>query len=161
MSPMKILAGLRLYGIKPMHAPASAAIVMAIGMLPVSNATASMVIAAMDETPTASPSRPSIRFTAFVMPTIQIIVAGTARMPRWTNGVSDSGFRLVNRPICRSPMQTGMAAATICTTNLSLAPSASTSSKMPSATMMAAPSRTHSMVSSSCPKIRIEHRKPP
>lgn len=72
-------------------------------MLPVSSATASMVIAAIDETPTASPSRPSIRFTAFVMPTIQIIVAGTARMPRWTNGVSDSGFRLVNRPICRSP----------------------------------------------------------
>ena len=56
--------------------------VIAMAILPVSSATASMVIAAIDDTPTARPSRPSIRLTAFVMPTIQMIVTGIAKMPR-------------------------------------------------------------------------------
>ena len=146
---MKIFAGLRLYGIKPMQAPVRAAIVMAIAILSVKSATASMVIAAIDDTPTARPSRPSIRLTAFVMPTIQMIVTGTARKPRCQNGASENGLRLVKRLICRPPTQTGMAAAMICTINLSFAPSARTSSKMPSATIIVAPSSTHSMVWSS------------
>ena len=145
----------------PMHAPASAAMVTAMAMLPVSSATASMVTAAIDDTPTARPSSPSIRLTALVMPTIQRMVTGMANTPRWKKGASENGFKLVNSRICSPPTHTGMAAAMICTANLSFAPSASTSSKMPSATMIVAPSSTHSMVWSSRPNTRIEHRKPP
>ena len=37
----------------------------------------------MEETPTASPSSPSMKLTAFVMPTIQMTVSGMESMPRF------------------------------------------------------------------------------
>ena len=132
--------------------------VMAMPISPVSSATASIVIAAIDETPTARPSRPSIRLTAFVMPTIQMMVTGMAKMPRWKYISSEKGFKLVNISMRSPPMQTGIAAAMICTTNLSFAPSAITSSKIPSTTIRSAPSSTHSIGVSSLPNNRIEHK---
>ena len=44
-------------------------------------AITSTVVAEMAETPLARPSRPSIRFTALVMATIQSTVRGTERFP--------------------------------------------------------------------------------
>ena len=82
VSPMKILAGLRLYGIKPMHAPASAATMSATFSSDTSSATTRMVTQLMVDTPTARPSSPSIRLTEFVMPTIHSTVSGMASHPR-------------------------------------------------------------------------------
>ena len=47
------------------------------------NATMKIVMEAMVATPAASPSRPSIRFTVLVRPTIQKIVAGIARYSKY------------------------------------------------------------------------------
>ena len=49
VSPMKILAGLKLYGIKPRHAPSSAAIMTAILFSATMSATTSIVAALMPE----------------------------------------------------------------------------------------------------------------
>ena len=46
-------------------------------------AITSRVMELMVDTPQARPSRPSIRLTALVMATIQMTVAGTARIPRF------------------------------------------------------------------------------
>ena len=65
-----------------MHPPASAAIMTATGPSATAREMTSMVIELMVETPQASPSSPSIRFTALVMATIHKTVAGTASQPR-------------------------------------------------------------------------------
>ena len=82
VSPMKILAGLRLKGRKPTQAPTRAAVMTAISRSPMSRAMTSMVKAPMVLTPSARPSRPSMRFTELVTATIQMTVMGTAQMPK-------------------------------------------------------------------------------
>ena len=57
-------------------------VTMATGGMPSSMATRKIVSAAMEDTPAASPSSPSMRLTVFVSPTIQKIVAGIARNSR-------------------------------------------------------------------------------
>ena len=76
---MKILAGLKLYGMNPRHAPVSAARMTATLGSATNIATTSIVSELMVDTPTASPSSPSIRLTAFVQPTIHSRVKGTGR----------------------------------------------------------------------------------
>ena len=46
------------------------------------NAMTANVISAIVETPAARPSKPSIKFTAFVIPTIQMIVNGILNKPK-------------------------------------------------------------------------------
>ena len=78
---MNIFAGFLLYGMKPRHAPASAAITMATCCSETRMAMTSIVIALMVETPLARPSSPSMRFTAFVTPTIHSTVTGYFNQP--------------------------------------------------------------------------------
>ncbi len=53
-----------------------------------------MVINAIDDTPAAKPSRPSIKLIAFVIPTIHKIVIGILRYPN-SNSPSVNG-KLIN-----------------------------------------------------------------
>ena len=84
VSPMKIFAGLKLYRKNPTVAPASARDIHAKSVWPSCNVMAQTAIQAMKEIPAAKPSRPSIRFTIFVNPTIQKIVNGAAQYLRYT-----------------------------------------------------------------------------
>ena len=81
---MKIFAGFMLYGMKPRHAPNSAQRMMAMFVSATMSAMTMSAAAEMDDTPTASPSSPSMKLTAFVMATIQMIVMGTDSQPRFT-----------------------------------------------------------------------------
>ena len=76
VSPMKILAGLKLYCRKPRHAPVMATIAAADTHCPIWNARRAMAIDAIVAIPAASPSRPSIRLTVLINPMIQKIVSG-------------------------------------------------------------------------------------
>ena len=82
VSPIKIRAGFRLYGMKPTHAPTRAPQMTAMSPSPRSRAMTSMVRAPRVETPSAKPSRPSIRFTELVIATIQRTDTGTLSQPR-------------------------------------------------------------------------------
>ena len=77
VSPMKILAGLKLYGKNPKPAPATAAVRIATLELLLISVSARSDMEAIDDTPTAKPSRPSIRLTALQIPTIQITETAT------------------------------------------------------------------------------------
>ena len=81
VSPMNIFAGFLLYGMKPRHAPVSAARMMDTTGSETNSDTMSIVIELIADTPTASPSSPSIRLTAFVQPTIHSIVSGMESQP--------------------------------------------------------------------------------
>ena len=83
VSPINILAGFMLYGINPKDAPVRIAKIRAISVCPVKRHMTNTDIEAIDETPTASPSRPSMRFTAFVTPTIHRIVTGIDKNPKF------------------------------------------------------------------------------
>ena len=72
---------------KPMHAPASAATMIATFGSATRSATTRIVMQLIVLTPTARPSSPSMRFTLFVMPTIQRIVIGIASQPSSTLSV--------------------------------------------------------------------------
>ena len=65
-----------------MHPPARAAIIRATTLSLTSMAMTSMVRELMVATPTARPSRPSMRLTALVMATIQMTDRGTDNEPR-------------------------------------------------------------------------------
>ena len=85
VSPMKIRAGLKLNGRKPIHAPTSMAIMhMTFISVSVRSSVRRSVAAEMVETPQDKPSSPSIRFTAFVMAVIQITVTTGANTPSST-----------------------------------------------------------------------------
>ena len=79
---MKIFAGFMLYGIKPRHAPKSAQRMMAMLTSFTMSATTIKDAVEMADTPTASPSRPSIKLTALVIATIQMMVTGMDSQPR-------------------------------------------------------------------------------
>ena len=55
---------------------------MAMLLSATNRAMTKRVAAEMADTPTARPSRPSIKFTALVMATIQTMVMGTDHLPR-------------------------------------------------------------------------------
>ena len=76
VSPIKILAGFILYGKKPRHAPKSAERMIATFVSATISAMTVSAAVEMADTPAARPSRPSIKLTAFVMATIQMIVTG-------------------------------------------------------------------------------------
>jgi len=67
---------------KPTHAPTSDAMMSAVWPSETKSAITSIVTALMVETPLARPSSPSIRLTAFVMPTIHSTVIGMDAQPR-------------------------------------------------------------------------------
>ena len=69
-----------------MQLPASAAIIVAVTGSPTAIAIISSEKQAIEDTPHARPSSPSIRLTAFVIATIQITVTGMDRKPRLING---------------------------------------------------------------------------
>ena len=81
---MKIFAGLKLYRKNPTVAPASARDIHAKSVWPSCNVIAHTAMHAIKEIPAANPSRPSMRFTIFVKPTIQKIVNGAAQYLRYT-----------------------------------------------------------------------------
>jgi hypothetical protein len=81
-SPIKILAGLKLYRKKPRVAPARAAVKSDGKMLPKKRATAKRVEAAKNATPEANPSIPSIRLKALERPTSQKTVMGRLNHPK-------------------------------------------------------------------------------
>ena len=68
---------------KPRHAPKSAASTTATFVSATMSAMTVIEAVEIADTPTARPSRPSIRFTAFVIATIQMIVIGYDHQPRF------------------------------------------------------------------------------
>ena len=71
-SPIKVLAGLKLYGKNPINPPSSAATkTIAISLAPFKIKITSNDNVEIAETPVARPSNPSIKFIAFVTPTSQ------------------------------------------------------------------------------------------
>ena len=54
-------------------------------LFPIINAMPANVINAIVETPAASPSKPSIKLIAFVIPTIQRMVNGILKIPNPTH----------------------------------------------------------------------------
>ena len=100
----------------------------------------SIEMALMVETPQARPSRPSMRLTAFVIPTIHKTVMGMDSQPRSQYGLSAKTFGLESVWIT-TPWNTATSAAKICTQNLKYARSGDISSTTPKTTMMDAPSK--------------------
>ncbi len=87
---MKVFAGEKLYGRNPMQPPATAQNATHTGIMPSLipwiYATYARDSAIMAVLPAASPSRPSMRFTALVMPTIHNTVMRYARpAPKYSN----------------------------------------------------------------------------
>jgi len=85
VSPRKMLAGWKLYGKKPIKAATRVNIRIGTYVLVTvkkKKPVIALVVRAIIETPVAKPSRPSRRFTAFVMATIQIIVIGMLSQPK-------------------------------------------------------------------------------
>ena len=137
---MNIFAGFLLKGRNPRHAPTSEAITSATSPSDTKSAMTSIEMALMVETPQARPSSPSMRLTAFVMPTIHKTVMGTASQPRSQYGLSAKtlGFESV---WMTTPWNTATSAAKICTQNLKYARSGDISSTTPKTTIMDAPNK--------------------
>ena len=96
-----------------------------------------MEIEAITDTPAAKPSKPSIRFTVLVNPTIQKIVTGTANHSGMIKMVPKG---LVTHSIC-TPKTTGMAAAIIWPVSFTLAGIFLMSSQIPKHTIAVAPNK--------------------
>ena len=128
-----------LNGRNPRHAPPSAAtsteISVACGR---KSETASIEAHPMPHTPAASPSSPSMRFKAFVMPTIQRSVTGTLSAPSAIASAEASpGFVRIR---ITTPCRMATTAAAICKTSLTQGRSETRSSTAPVTTMMTLPS---------------------
>ena len=137
---MKIFAGFILYGMKPRQAPKSAQRMMTMLTSLTMSAITIKDAVEMADTPTASPSRPSMKLTAFVMATIQMIVTGMDSQPRFRYVASEKTFGFEMNWILQ-PCQTATPAAAICTNSFGSALSAMISSSTPRITIMIAPSR--------------------
>ena len=96
VSPMNILAGLKLYGMNPTHAPTNAAKTIATSDSPSNNANTNIVVAEIVETPLARPSKPSIKFTEFVTATIHKTVNGIDKLPNIQYKLLENIFGLEN-----------------------------------------------------------------
>ena len=146
---------------KPTQAPMSASSMTATLPSATSRATTNIVTEEMVETPTASPSSPSMRFTEFVMPTIQSTVTGTASTPRMRASFSLKMLGFM-RTSMTTPWATATTAATIWTMSFTQARSEMMSSMAPQATMRTAPSRmprTWRVMSAKRTTLRMKPRK--
>mgnify|MGYP003489307284 CR=1 FL=1 len=137
VSPINILAGKKLYFKNPNVLPANTRAISATNISPIlKTAIPAMVSSAIVETPPANPSNPSIKFMAFVIPTIQSTVNGIAKYPKCIcspNGVLIK-FNWILPPI------TMMRAATIWPINFAFGFNSYISSKIPRMIMTVAPS---------------------
>ena len=114
VSPINIFAGLKLNGKNPKHEPISAIPKIAIEYSPTLIDINTSDIDIIADTPAANPSRPSIKFTAFVMNTIHITVSVTESHSGSTQyGLSLRKFGFVNTSIFISPANTTTSAAII------------------------------------------------
>lgn len=82
LSPKKIVAGWKLKNKKPSNAPISKLQIIMINTFPCNIAMKPMVVKPITDTPDAKPSKPSIKFIAFVIATIHIIVIGILKIPK-------------------------------------------------------------------------------
>ncbi len=98
VSPMKMVAGLKLKTRKPSTAPASAAMHSAISTSPRASARTRFVPAAKKATPPARPSSPSMRLTAFTTPTIHRSVNGSDSIPSGIGGPKGQVMLSIRRP---------------------------------------------------------------
>jgi hypothetical protein len=136
-SPIKIRAGLKLKNKNPDKLPVKASIITASTRSPQTNANTAITVQAIAQIPAASPSRPSIRFTALVMLIIHRIVNGKENSPNR----SVNRFAKFNDSI-RAPAKHINPAAAICARSLYLTLTPRTSSTKPTRKMkVAAPSR--------------------
>ena len=115
VSPINVLAGLKLYGKNPHKEPHSAVIkIIDINAEPLSENTIKREMQEIIAIPVDNPSSPSIRFIAFVNPTIQIIVINI--YTHWGNcSLNNSILSIL------IPQKTTIVAATICANNLKIA----------------------------------------
>ena len=81
-SPINILAGLKLKNKNPVKAPKSESIITVMTGIAKCKVRITITPQAAAQIPAASPSRPSIKFTALVIPTIQKIVISHERAPK-------------------------------------------------------------------------------
>lgn len=82
-SPIKVFAGLKLYGKNPSVEPTSTAVItIASKLAEVVIKIISSAVAEIADIPAASPSNPSIKFIALVIPIIQSNVIGKSSHPK-------------------------------------------------------------------------------
>ena len=81
-SPINILAGLKLKNKKPVKAPKRESIMIVITGRPRYKVSIAITPQAAAQIPAARPSRPSMKFTALVIPIIQKIVSGQENHPK-------------------------------------------------------------------------------
>ena len=137
---MNIFAGFILYGIKPMHAPQSAARIKVVLGSATKTETMSIVTELIADTPTASPSSPSIRLTALVQPTIHSTVSGMASAPMGMVPISDLKFGF-DTAVNMMPQRIATSAAMICIENFIHGLRLTISSTAPMTAIISAPSR--------------------
>ena len=140
-SPIKVLAGLKLNGKNPASAPAKAVIIsMAIIGEPFKEKIINSDKQDINEIPEESPSNPSIRLIAFVIPTIHPKVSMVEKM--WFNSVNPSSSKK-GMLICSIliPLFITITAATICATSFTNAGKPFTSSIKQVIIMTKAPSK--------------------
>src|SRR5699024_2835917 len=94
-----------------------------------------IVSSAMDETPEASPSSPSMKLIALVTPAIHKMVTIELKKP---NSISPPNGKLMNST-CNRPQNTTKQATASCVMNLVLGDKSNTSSKKPSPIITTAP----------------------
>src|SRR3972149_2503170 len=82
-SPINILAGLKLKNKKPVNAPKRDNIIIVIIAGPNNRESTAITPQVAAHIPAARPSKPSIRFIALVIPTIQRIVRGQENQPKF------------------------------------------------------------------------------
>lgn len=111
VSPIKVFAGLKLYGKKPTIPPANAVInIIAINGDPFNANTINNDKQEINVTPDDKPSKPSIKFIAFVIPTIQHTVIIYEKTPLITIFPSVKGIEILSIFI---PHKTTITAASI------------------------------------------------
>lgn len=116
VSPIKVLAGLKLYGKNPTRAPDNAVIkIMDIIGAPFNEKIINKDKQAINVTPEDKPSNPSIKLIAFVTPIIQPIVKINVQVSFKRITVSKIGILIF--PIC-TPDSATHTAAKICAPNL-------------------------------------------
>ena len=93
-------------------------------------------LAAIAQTPAASPSTPSEKLTTLMISTMPSIVSGTASGPRSTGPMNGSV-----KSFTTTPSSTGMATAATCPASLIAGCRSKTSSSAPTSVISAAPAR--------------------
>ena len=136
-SPMKIRAGKKLCRRKPMQAPATIADSTAASTLPSDSAITANVTPEIAQTPEASPSIPSRKFTMFITATIQTIVSGTPIHAGTSTAPTNGSVKWS----IQTPNAVGIAAARTWPASFGTGASPRKSSIAPTTQATAAPSR--------------------